>query len=148
MGEIAEIFVPVPLKEKLKTIKNLPLPQKQLEEMGNAAIIGDKTVMFKNSLSSGVTNEKNNISLVLQLLELKDRSLKAFQPEKGTTLNVYVYDMAGKIVVKKKDKWEVSTPLQIQQNLPSGCYLIMAWAELPKGQKFGKTFYVCHEKYY
>ncbi len=145
MCEIIEIQVPVPLKERIKTIKAVPLPQQDIEELAEEGDFGKRKLRFLCSMSyptinnKGKTKTKGDYFLQTSLMEVDGRSLKQYQPEKGTNLNVFIIDMTGKVVFKKKDKWDANMP-QIHGDLPYGCYLVIAWAEF-KGQILGKCFY-------
>ncbi|MFZ2658033.1 MAG: hypothetical protein WAX69_24085 [Victivallales bacterium] len=153
MGEIMEVQVPVPLKERLKTMKDLPLPQQDMEELAEEGELGGRKLKFLCSMSpfptindKGKSKTKCNYFLQTSLMEVNGKSLKQVQPEKGTKLNVFIMDMTGKAVLKKKDKWEANMP-QIQGDLPYGCYLVVAWTEF-KGQKLGKCFHTSLGKTY
>jgi len=152
IGEIVDVQVPPPLKERLKTIKDLPLTQQEIENLASEGDFGGKKLQFSCNLSTpfiidaGKSKTKNNSFLMTSLMEADGKTLKQCQPEKGTKLNVFIYDMAGKAVMKKKDKWEANMP-QIQCDIPNGCYLVVAWTEL-KNQKLGKFFYASLDKRY
>ncbi len=160
-----DLQVPDSLEKRLKTLKGLPLTQQDIEGLTDSGEIGGRKLRFFSNMSQPNVNapprNKNNASegksktsineqgkskakasyyLQPSLFEVKDRSMTQYQPDKDFNLNVFVIDLDGKVVDKKKEKWLPGADY-MKGELPYGCYLVVAWADC-KGQRIGKCFHV------